>query len=156
MMSSGWIRRMGGRTLAVSAVAAVGLMLTGTTAFAGAPVMNVEPTSVGYDEEFTISANLCFTQVVVGVEGIPGSQGAVTPDPQTGKWSTTRVALSEAGIPPGTLVVFAECVESFEYSDVDVTLVGSDTTSTTEGDASTSSTGSTAAVDATTAPRFTG
>ncbi len=149
------------RTVKVLAAAGVvaGLALGGvSTSWAGSPPMTVEPTTVTYDEEFTISGEGCSTQVVVGVSGIPGSQASVTPAPD-GTWSTTRVALSEAGIPTGTLTVFASCLEpAFEYIDVEVTLTatGPTTPTTATPTTVTPTTVSAAATAATASPRFTG
>lgn len=135
-----------------------GLLGVSSMAGAGIPPLTVTPTTVTYDEDITISGEGCSTQVVVGVIGIPGSQGAVTPE-QDGSWTTTRSAPSEAGIPAGTLTVFASCLEpEFDYEDVEVTLTEtaptSETTATTAP--ATSAAPTTAAAAATASPRFTG
>jgi hypothetical protein len=134
---SGWNTKLNARKL-VASVFVIGALVSGTTSAlaGGGPTMTVSPTTVTYDQEFTISGTGCFSQVVVGVLEIPGSQGGVTPEVD-GTWSTTRSALSVSGIPAGTLTVFAGCIEEeFDYADVEITLVGSAPTTPTTPTAS--------------------
>jgi hypothetical protein len=160
---SGWRVSLGTRKLVVS-LFVIGALVSGATsaqAGNGGLTMTVTPTTVTYDEEFTVSGTGCFiaedSEGFVGVQ-VRGTEllEIVTPEPD-GSWSTTFSISSGSGVQPGTLTVFAGClpIELF-YPEVEITLVASEPPTPSTEAPSSSTTEAPAAVEATTTPRFTG
>lgn len=158
----GWKAMLDTRKLIVS-LFVIGALVSGTTsalAGGGGLTMTVTPTTVMYDEEFAVSGTGCFTEegsggsVAVGIIDAAAEFPTAAPD---GTWSTTLSIPSESSVPAGTLTVQALCIPTgLFYPDVEITLVGVEPPTASTEAPSSSTTEVTAAVAATTTPRFTG
>ena len=177
--------RVGAAALALTAAAA--LVPAGMTDAGAAPVvgMVVVPTTVVYEQVFTVSGSECPTAALLSIDGPGGvkpqnSQGMAGADAQ-GNWSWKFSILgpdSGYDYPLGQYTIHGECAAAagataegtsgpaqtfsgFQYEDATVTLVAAATTTTTTAP-STATTATTAApaTEAATAlggqPAFTG